>query len=133
MHKGAILLNEDLPIGLQANIAAVLALSLGKSHPEIVGHNNTTKDNEELNGITQIPIPVLKAGPSILSRIFFETKDSDIFVTIFNNSALSTKNYNDYTSHLAETLSEKMEIHGVLLYGESSSVKKVTGNLPLLR
>ena len=60
-YKAVIILSCDLPVGLQANIASILGMSLGHYKPELIGNIVTTSDEKEINGITTIPVPILTA------------------------------------------------------------------------
>jgi hypothetical protein len=66
--KPVIILTDDLPVGLEANFAAVLAMSLGRSCPDLVGHETPAADGSVLPGITTVPVPLLAAARSELPR-----------------------------------------------------------------
>lgn len=133
MNKGIIIVDESLPLGLKANIAAVLSLSLGKKHPEIIGHSVANSEQLELEGITQIPLPILQAKADEIKQLYLENRESQLYVVVFNDSALNTKTYPEYIGRVASQRNEEMVIHGLLAYGGRKLINRVGGNLQLVR
>ncbi|MCC4113752.1 DUF2000 domain-containing protein [Aromatoleum toluclasticum] len=133
MNKGIIIVDESLPLGLKANIAAVLSLSLGKKHPEIIGHSVANSEQLELEGITQIPLPILQAKADEIKQLYLENRESQLYVVVFNDSALNTKTYPEYIERVASQRNEEMVIHGLLAYGGRKLINRVGGNLQLVR
>ena len=132
MEKKAIIaVSNKLPVGLKANIAAVLCMSLGKSYPDLVGPPAITRDGVTITGITTIPVPILEANPEQLFDLF--NANSLDLVVPFNEAAMTTKNYSDYQAKLLESQSEELQVHGILLYGDRKTINKLAGQLPLLK
>ncbi len=132
--KAAIIVQKNLPQGLIANCSAVLGLSLGARHPEIVGPKQADASGIGHPGITQLPIPVLASGEEFLKQIAREAlEDPSLDVIPFNNVAQQSKNYNEYSTRLSETPFEKLEFLGVLLAGPKKTVSGFTGQLPLAK
>jgi hypothetical protein len=96
MKKCVIVLNKDLPLGLKANISAVLSMSFGKAHPEIIGNDLADADDTIYKGITTIPAPILEAHCDELKIAKTLADENAELVVVFNCSALSTKNYPAY-------------------------------------
>lgn len=130
--KAVIVLSEVLPIGLKANIAAVMGMSLGKHRPELVGGPLATSDDVEILGITRIPIPVLTAPDHELPALWRKGMAIDLVVP-FTEAALSTMTYDDYAARLGSESSEQMVLHGLLLIGDRKAVNRIVGHFPLLR
>lgn len=131
-QKCVLVIDKTLPQGLIANTAAVLTLSLGKLHPELIGADNINNDGEVHTGITSIPIPILASSPESIKAIRSSLKDEATLVD-FSNVAQSTKNYQDYSKKLASTKAEDIEYLGIAVYGTKKVVNKYTGNLGLIR
>jgi hypothetical protein len=131
-QKCVLVIDKTLPQGLIANTAAVLTLSLGKLHPELIGADNINNDGEVHTGITSIPIPILASSPESIKTIRSSLKDEATLVD-FSNVAQSTKNYQDYSEKLASTKAEDIEYLGIAVYGTKKIVNKYTGNLGLIR
>lgn len=131
-QKCVLVIDKALPQGLIANTAAVLTLSLGKLHPELIGADNINNDGEVHTGITSIPIPILASSSESIKAIRGSLKDEATLVD-FSNVAQSTKNYQDYSEKLAATKAEDIEYLGIAVYGTKKIINKYTGNLGLIR
>lgn len=131
--KSVIAVDQSLPIGLKANIAAVLGLSLGREHPELLGETVKTEDEVSFAGITNTPLPILEANPSELADLYWTGGGLGVERWCFTDCALTTKNYEDYTRRCAETASLNMRFHGVLLHGSKKEINKLCSNYPLLK
>ena len=57
-QKCVIILDEGLPLGLLANTAAILGITLGKKMPETVGPDVTDRTGSEHLGIIEFPVPI---------------------------------------------------------------------------
>ena len=132
-QKAVIILCDDLPTGLKANIAAVLGMSLGRYQPNLVGPEALTGDGTSLPGITTIPVPILTTDQMGIDEIFAVARGALELVAPFGTAALSTKNYDDYMRKLASLPDAEQGTKGLLLLGDKKSVNKIVGQLPLLR
>jgi len=132
--KIAIIVQKDMPLGLIANCSAVLGLSLGARHPEIVGSKQADASGIVHPGITRLPIPILASGKEFLKQIVREAlEDHSLDVVPFNNVAQQSKNYREYSTRLSENRFENLEFIGVLLAGPKKAVSGFTGRLPLAK
>lgn len=136
LNKCVIIIDYSLPIGLIANTAAVLSLTLGKKIDGIIGADIYDSSSQKHTGITNIPIPILKGtkdGNRDLRMKIVKEEFSNLLVVDFSNAAQMTKNYEDYTKKIAQFSTEDLQYLGIALYGEKKSINKLTGNLPLLK
>ena len=130
--KCVIVLDADLPLGLIANTAAVLALSLGSRLP-IVGPDNQDASGSLHSGLTKIPVPILRSDASSLKALREKaTALEGVFVVDVTDAAQTTTNYQDYTQKLAGSTAESLRYLGLALFGPKKSVNKLVGALPLL-
>ena len=60
--KCVMVIDEELPLGLIANTAAVLAMSIGDKIKGIIGDDVRDGDGQLHRGITNLPIPLLKGN-----------------------------------------------------------------------
>ena len=60
-EKCVMVIDENLPLGLIANTAAIMGITLGKEMPEVVGRNVMDQDGYLHPGIIEFPVPILKA------------------------------------------------------------------------
>lgn len=56
-----MVLDENLPLGLLANTAAILGITLGKHMPEAVGADVLDGSGKAHLGIIMFPVPILRA------------------------------------------------------------------------
>jgi len=134
--KCVILIDESLPLGLIANCASVLSLSLGKKVDGLIGYDLEDIENRIHTGITTMPIPILKSGVvelKNLREILFDDKYQDCLVVDFTNAAQTTKTYEDYANAINSTSLDKLEYLGIAIYGPKKLVNKLVGSIGLLR
>lgn len=134
--KCVLLIDSDLPLGLLANTAAVLALTIGKKVERIIGPDVVDGSGQLHTGITTIPLPILKSTQEDLQELkqkVFTEKFQDLLVVDFSNAAQTTKTYEEYSQKIATYTSEDLNYLGIALYGERKKINKLTGNLSLLR
>ena len=55
-----MVIDENLPLGLIANTAAIMRITMGKEIPEVVGANITDQSGNQHLGIIEFPMPILK-------------------------------------------------------------------------
>ena len=68
-EKCVLVLDETLPLGLAANTAAILGLTLGRRRPDLVGDDVTDGSGELHPGIVTLPVPVLRGDRALLSQL----------------------------------------------------------------
>lgn len=134
--KCVILIDENLPLGLIANCASVLSLSLGKKVDGIIGYDLKDINNRTHLGITTMPIPILKSNKTQLKELrekLFDDKFNECIVVDFTNVAQKTKTYDDYSELLSTTSQDELEYLGVAIYGSKKLVNKLVGSIGLLK
>ena len=126
--KWAIVIDRDLPRGLQANAAACLAASVGVAVPAIVGSGGVDASGLAHAGLPWTGCTVLGAPAAIVARIRSEAAaEPDLMVSIAQRANV----YDDYLAELART--EEPSYYAVSLFGPRALVERLTGRLPLLR
>ncbi|TCK92577.1 hypothetical protein EDC19_1726 [Natranaerovirga hydrolytica] len=134
-NKCVIIIDSELPTGLIANTAAVLALTLGNKIKDIIGPNVVDGDGKIHEGITTIPFPILKSNPVYIKELrnVIGATYPDLVLVDFSNAAQTTKNYDDYTKKIAQHTTDELEYLGIAAYGDKKKINKLAGSLPLLR
>jgi hypothetical protein len=133
--KVAIIVDASLPIGLAANTAAVLALSLGQRIGSLIGADLKDADGSPHTGITTVPLPILTADANAVKTIRNRAvhEHDELLVVDFTDCAQHTRTYDDYAHLLEAAHDETITYLGVALHGPRKQVQKLTGSLPLLR
>ncbi|WP_027938481.1 DUF2000 domain-containing protein [Anaeroarcus burkinensis] len=135
--KLVMVINRDLPLGLVANTAAVLGISLSKIYQEdIVGGDIVDADGNLHLGITAQTIPILSASREQVKEIreaMFEPAFAEVAAIDFSEAAQRCLNYDQYMRSLSQLSAEELFYLGVCMYGPKKKVNKLTGSLPLLR
>ena len=68
-EKCVMVIDESLPLGMIANTAAIMGITLGKQMPEVVGADVTDRSGSEHLGIIEFPVPILRGTRSAIRRI----------------------------------------------------------------
>lgn len=134
--KCVMILDKDLPIGIIANSAAALGISLASQIEGLIGKQLKDLEGRKHEGITNIPIPILALTKEEIKDIYdeiLEKRDQDLKIIGFNDVAQKSLNYDDYAIKLASTSKEHINYLGICLYGPKKKVNKLTGNLKMLR
>lgn len=132
--KAAVVVDDSLPVGLIANSAAVLGITLGATHPEIVGPDVVDRSGRTHPGITGLPIPILHATQDQIVEIADKATASDALSVVgFTDVAQRCKSYDEYEKQLSVVESAALVYRAVLLVGEKRAVNKLVGSLPLVR
>lgn len=135
-QKCVIILDEGLPLGLLANTAAILGITLGKKMPETVGPDVTDRTGSEHLGIIEFPVPILRGKQEKLKEIrkkLYEPAFSDLTAVDFSDLAQSCKTYEEFIAKMGQTDETELTYMGLALCGEKKKVNRLTGNMPLLR
>lgn len=135
-EKCVMVMDESLPLGIVANTAAILGITLGKELPQMVGRDVTDKNGASHPGIITIPVPILKAPAGALDELrhrLYQPGFSDIRTVDFSDLAQSCRTYGEYEDKIAAASEEELHYLGLALCGPKKKVNTLTGSMPLLR
>lgn len=135
-EKCVMIIDEHLPLGIIANTAAIMGITLGKKIPEVVGADVVDKTGKEHLGIIKFPVPILKGNVESIKAIrekLYEPVFSDLMVVDFSDLAQGCKTYDDFIEKMKEVSEIDLNYFGIAVCGAKKKVNKLTGNLPLLR
>lgn len=132
MHKAAIIINPNLPLGILANAIACITSGLflnGKDYvgPEIKGKNITYIP------ITKIPILILKPGNTPLHELLVKIQTVGLEYMAFTKEAQTTTDYHSYIQRVEGKPLSSVSLVGIGVVGKIKEINSLTGNLPMLR
>lgn len=67
-EKCVMVIDEQLPLGIIANTAAITGITLGKAMPEVVGADVRDENGHMHLGIIEFPVPILRGSPRASRR-----------------------------------------------------------------
>ena len=132
-RRCSIVLNDNLQPGLAANAAAVLAASIGRAYPEIVGPAVLDGAGNVHPGITRIPLPILQTDAESLRRLAVSARQGGVEVFGFTDVAQTCHRYEEYTARMASAEPGRLTYAGLALFGPVTDVRRLTGDLALYR
>lgn len=98
-EKCVMVIDENLPLGIIANTAAIMGITLGKQMPEVVGANVADQSGNQHLGIIEFPVPILKGTPELIKEIrekLYQPEFQDLAVVDFSDLAQSCKTYDEF-------------------------------------
>ncbi len=135
-EKCVIVVDENLPLGIIANTAAILGITMGMKMPYVVGNDVSDLEGNPHMGIIQFPVPILKGNTEVLKFIrtkLFEPQFAELTVVDFSDLAQGCKTYDEYIDKMVNTSENELKYIGIAICGNKKHINKLTGNLPLLR
>lgn len=135
-EKCVMVIDEHLPLGIIANTAAIMGITLGKKMPEVVGADVTDRTGNEHLGIIEFPVPILKGNVESMKAIrekLYEPDFSDLTVVDFSDLAQSCKTYDEFIEKMKNASEVDLNYFGIAICGPKRKVNKLTGSMPLLR
>lgn len=134
--KCIMIIDENLPLGLIANAAAVMGITLGKEFPEAVGADVRNQSGHLHLGIIKFPVPILKGNPELIREIrekLYQPEFSELTVVDFSDVAQGCKTYDEFIEKMKVIDENALNYMGIGVYGNKKLVNKLAGSLPLLR
>ena len=134
--KCVIVVDHTLPVGLLANTAAVLAMSIGSQVAAIIGEDGQDKDGFVHRGITRAVVPVLKGDGALIRNLrdkLLRMESEALFFVDFCDVAQRCVDYADYLDKLQRTPAAELAYLGIAICGPDKPVNSLTGSLGLLR
>ena len=134
--KCVLIIDHTLPMGLIANTAAVLSISVGALIPEIIGKDLYDQQGHLHRGITTIPLPILKGTAQSIRDMrtkIITAANAKVQFVDFCDAAQSSVSYDQYEKNLLSTAAEEINYLGIAVWGPDKPIKSLTGSIALLR
>ena len=135
-EKCVMVIDGGLPLGMIANTAAIMGITLGKKMPEVVGADVTDQSGSEHLGIIEFPVPILRGTRPDIKQIrekLYQPEFQDLTVVDFSDLAQSCKTYDEFMEKMGRVSESDLQYLGVAICGSRKKVNKLTGSMPLLR
>ena len=135
-EKCVMIIDEQLPLGIIANTAAIMGITLGKSIPEVVGKDVYDKTGNKHLGIITFPVPILKGDIQTIKTIrkkLYEPEFSDLIVIDFSDIAQMSKSYTEFITKMQSITETELNYIVITLCGTKKKMNKLTGNIALLK
>ena len=124
-EKCVMVIDENLPLGIIANTAAIMGITLGKKMPEVVGSDVVDKTGNEHLGIIEFPVPILKGNIDSIKAIrekLYEPDFSDLTVVDFSDLAQSCKTYDEFIGKMRTASETDLNYFGIAICGAKKKV-----------
>lgn len=134
--KCVMVIDENLPMGIISNTAAIMGITLGKYAPETVGSDVVDKTGNSHLGIVELPVPILKGNKELIKDLrkkLYSTDFEELTVVDFSDVAQSCNVYDEFIQRIANVAEDELQYFGIAIYGNKKKVNKLTGSMPLLR
>lgn len=135
-EKCVMVIDESLPLGIIANTAAIMGITLGRQLPEVVGADVTDQSGNQHLGIIEFPVPILRGTPESIKAIrekLYQPDFQDLTVVDFSDLAQGCKTYDEFIEKMGQVPESTLQYFGVAICGAKKKVNRLTGNMPLLR
>lgn len=135
-EKCVMIIDENLPMGMVANTAAIMGISMGKEMPEVVGKDVFDQSGNRHRGIIAFPVPILKGNAESMQMIrekLYEPEFSDLTVVDFSDLAQGCKTYDEFIEKMTLVSETELRYFGIAICGSKKKVNKLTGSMGLLR
>lgn len=135
-EKCVMVIDEKLPLGIIANTAAIMGITLGKERPELVGRDVCDRSGKLHQGIIEFPVPILKGDSGLIKSIrerLYDPEFSDLSVVDFSDLAQGCKTYEEFIEKMSKVSGTELNYLGIAICDAKKKVNKLTGNVPLLR
>ncbi|NBK91173.1 DUF2000 domain-containing protein [bacterium 1XD21-13] len=135
-EKCVMVIDERLPLGIIANTAAIMGITIGKKLPEVVGEDVYDGTGNGHLGIIEFPVPILKGNGEMIKTIrekLYEPEFTDLTVVDFSDLAQGCKTYEEFAEKMRGTSESELSYLGIALCGAKKKVNQLTGSMGLLR
>lgn len=132
--KWVIVVDRELPRGIQVNAAACLAAAVGKAAPRLLGSGGPDASGSDHTGLPWTGCMALAATAPIVRTVrALALAEPELLVADMTSLAQQVRVYSDYLAALRDTEDEDLTYYAVSIAGPRALVDRHTGRFPLLR
>lgn len=135
-EKCVMIIDEHLPLGIIANAAAIMGITLGRRRPEVVGADVADRDGRAHLGIIEFPVPILRGSAEDMRRLrerLYQPGFQDLTVVDFTDLAQGCRTYDEFIRQMGSVPADSLRYLGIAICGARKKVNRLTGSMPLLR
>jgi hypothetical protein len=129
--RSVVVVDSELPKGFAANVAAVLAMTLGARTPQLIGDDFEDGAGQAHPGLIATGLPILGAAASEFPALRVRALERELLVVDLPAAAHTTNDYDVFRDEVGRA--PELEYLGVLISGPRRAVRSVTGQFGLLR
>ncbi len=126
--KCVMVIDEELPMGVIANTAAILGITIGKQMPDTVGSNVIDKTGNVHLGIIGLPIPILKGKALLLKELrekLYQPEFAEMTVVAFSDVAQGCNVYDEFIAKIAKVQEKELQYFGLAICGTKKKSKQI--------
>jgi len=128
-----IIMDSALSGGLLANAIAVIALTVGKRHPVLLGEPLVNASGEIHPGLVPTGIPMLCTDAEALKELRKAALEKGCDVVDFPVEGQQTKNYEEFLEVTRSISAEDMKYLGIALIGSKNTINKLTKKYEMIK
>ena len=128
-----LVMDKALSGGALANAIAVIALTVGKRHPVLLGADLIDASGGVHPGLIPTGVPMLCAHAEHLKELRLLAAEKGCDVVDFSVEGQQTKNYQEYLDTTRSIPSENMRYLGIALIGPKNVVSKLTKKCDIMQ
>lgn len=135
-EKCVMVIDESLPLGMIANTAAIMGITLGKVMPEAVGPDVADGSGSVHLGVIGFPVPILRGTGPVIRQIREKLRQPDfqeLTAADFSDLAQGCRTYDEFIEKMGRAPESSLQYFGVAICGPKKKVNQLTGSMPLLR
>jgi hypothetical protein len=133
VKKCVMVIDPELPAGVQANTAALLGISIGRHVLDLIGPDISDATGQIHLGLFDQAVTVLAGNKDFLSHLRSSAQSAGLVVIDFITLSQQARTYEKYQADLEATPASDLQYLGIALFGRSDKIRSLTGTLRLLK
>ncbi|MCI8387069.1 MAG: DUF2000 domain-containing protein [Clostridiales bacterium] len=127
-----MVIDDSQPVGVIANIAAILGVTIGKCRPDVVGRDILDVSGSVHAGIIKFPVPILGSSKEELKQLR-EKLDNELYAELivvdFTTLAQGCRTYDEYIEKMEKSDAAELDYIGIAISGDKKKINRLTSML----